>query len=179
MTAVVGGLRNRLIRMSIYNTVNDALDALGWFDTGRFHRPISFIDGPVGNDSAVGASPIPLNTLSLTYDTIDGQDLEIGSNLSEETWTGFLDFYAENDALGMHVASDLRDILRGKMPSIGRGFPNVTVYDYRQATPPELFVCEFTGVVLDTAHNTIHPWQKHWYSVRFDVVDAYGDEEDA
>lgn len=167
MSTIVGGLRLRLIRLSVYNMVNDALDQLGWFDGDRRHATVNVSDGPFDE--------ITYNAVALTYDPIDDEDVEMGSNLQENTWTGYADVYAESDALGLHLAGDIRDILRGKMPSIGCYRPQVVVYDYTMATPPELFICEIEGVVLDKARDSKHP---NWYSVRFDLVDAYGDEDD-
>lgn len=172
MTTIVGGLRNRLIRDSVYTMLNDALEDLGWFDSGRQHAALTF------TPKAVYETGIELNTLSLTYDALTDDDIEIGSNYKEERWTFYLDFYAESDAVGLDLASDMRDVLRGKMPSIGRGSPHLVVYDWRLATPPELFRVEIEDVVMDVARNGAKPWQKYWYVVRFDILDCYGDEED-
>lgn len=170
MSNVVGGVRSRLIRQSLYTMLSEALEALGWSDTSTFD--LTFIDAPFGNDDV-----ITLNTLALSSDDIVGDEVELGSNLEEERWTHYLDFYASKESLAMHLAHDLRDILRGKMASINRNDSTLTVYDWRAATPPELFTVFIEDVVCEPIRDGTKPWQKHWYVIRFDTVDTYGDED--
>lgn len=175
MSTYVGGTRMRLISDSVYFMIRDALTALGWFDNGRHHAPIQMLRGEVPWDE-----PVQVNTLVVGDVNVTGDDAEMGSNLTEDRWTVFVDFYAEDDSVGKHMAGDVRDILRGKMPSVGRGRPIVTVLDYASGTmpAPELFDVEVEFVVLDRAHNAPKPWMRYWYSVRCDLIDLYGDELD-
>ena len=172
--AYVGGLRARLVKESLFQMVNNALEDLGWFDAGRQHSPIQFLDKEVANDDEV-----PLNTLSLADGDIVASALEMGSTLSEHSWAFYLDFFGESDVLSLDVSRDLKDILEGRMPSIGRVAPRFTVYDYTMATPPEIFVCDISGVSLDRAQNFPKQWQKYWRSVSFVVNDEYADEDDS
>lgn len=172
MTTIVGGLRARLIKDSIYNCINDALEALGWFDAGRQHAPINFTAIVTPNDTE-----IPLNTLALADESMHNSDLELGSNFVETRWLYYVDFYAENDIIGKDLINDVRDILGGRMSTIGRGDASVHVYDYRyHSTPPILFTVAIEDLFVDRAHDFPKVWQKHWYACRFNVVDAYGDE---
>jgi hypothetical protein len=109
---------------------------------------------------------------------IISDEMEMGSTLSEHRWAFYLDFFGENDALSIHMSHDVKDILEGRMASIGRTGAIFTVYDWQQATPPELFTCGITGVSLDRAQNFPKPWQKYWRSVAFIVADEYADEDD-
>ena len=29
---------------------------------------------------------------------------------------------------------------------------------------------------IDRAENTVHPWQNHWFMIRFDLIDDYAEE---
>lgn len=171
--AYVGGLRARLVKQSLYEMVNTALADLGWYDAGRQHEPINFVDEEVANELEV-----PLNTLSLADGDVSTDELEMGSTLSGHDWAYYLDFFGENDAISIHMSHDIKDILEGRMASIGRTGAIFTVYDWQQATPPELFTCEIFRVTLDRAQNFPKPWQKYWRSVAFIVADEYADEDD-
>lgn len=171
----VGGIRARLIRQSLYEMVHDSLTALGWFSPGRQHLPFSFSAYSLQNTQ----EPIPFNTLALADGDVLSEDQEVGTLLSEFRWTYYLDFYGENDAISLHVTQDIKDILQGRMASIGRAQPNLRVYDYTMATPSAIFTCHIEDVVIDRANDFPQPWKRHWYAVRFDVVDAYADEESA
>lgn len=165
----------RLISDNFYELVRQALIARHWFDSGRQHQPLELVRGEVSWDD-----PIALNTLAVSDVDIADVEIEMGSNYTEDRWTMYVDFYAESDSLGTDVAGDVRDILRGKIPSIGRGRPIMAVYDLTQSPAPAepIFYCDIENVVLDRAHNASRPQSYHWYSVRCDVVDEYGDELD-
>lgn len=174
MSTYVGGLRYRLVVDSVYETVRASLAALGWFDAGRQHAPINLRPEPVDWDEEV-----PPNTIAVSASISSSEPAEMGSNLEDETHAFYADVFAENDSLGRHLAHDLRDILRGKFPSIGRGRPSVQVFDMTVDPPVPLFYVDIDNVVADKAVAAAHPWQRHWWAVRFDVLDSYGDEDDA
>jgi hypothetical protein len=174
MTIIVGGLRAQLIRESIYQCLHGSLSNLGWFDPGRRHKPISFPGVTETNENE-----IPINRIALNDEDNFGFDLEMGSTAVETRWTYWIDFYAENDSLGKHVIYDVRDILGGRMSSIGRSDASIAVYDYTIATPAEVFKVQIEDVVVDKAHDFPKPYQKHWYACRFTVVDAYHDDSES
>lgn len=173
MTIVVGGLRARFIRDSVFEMIKAAVIDLGWTDPARQHKPIYFSAQPGSWDEEVA-----LNTVAVTQTDVRSEDSEMGSNLQEDRWTFYVDLFAEDESVGTHLIHDVRDILRGKMPSIGRGRPNVTVMDYSLALPAPLFTCDIEDVVIDRANDFPKPWQRYWYVCRFIVVDEYGDEDD-
>lgn len=172
MVQPTGGLRKRLIRESLYQMLYESLALLGWFDTGRQHAAISFESEPINPED-----PVPVNTIALADSNDSDQEIELGSNLAEHRWTFYVDFFAEKDSLGLHVSGDIKDILTGRMASILRTDPSFSVYDYSYATPPLLFTCQIDLVMRDKAVTWSKPHQKHWYAVRFDVIDYYGDED--
>ena len=172
---VVGGLRARLIFDSVYNMINDSLTDLGWFDSGREHLPIQMTAEMLDPENE-----IPFNTLTLSADDITSADVEIGSTYAEHNRFYFIDFYAENDAVGEHMIFDLRDILDGRMPSIGRSAPTVDVYDYRtQPAPPKIFYVEIEGVFVERSGSFVKPWQRYWWTISFSTLDYYANENDA
>ena len=171
MPQPVGGLRKRLIRESLYQMLYESLALLGWFNGGRQHEPITFNSEPVNPEDST-----PINTIALADENDIISEIELGSNFAEHTWTFYVDFFAERDSLGLHVSGDIQDILEGRINSIGRIDPIFSVYDISQATPPLLFTCQIDTVMRDKAVTWSKPHQKHWYSVRFDVLDHYGNE---
>lgn len=171
MPDLVGGYRYRMIRDSLYNCLKDSLADLGWFDDGRPHGPIHFPGRQYHNDEE-----IPVNTLVLADEDMYEIPVELGSNMVETAWQFYVDFYAESDSLGRIMAHDVRDILAGRMPAIGRTYPHVQVYDYGVATPNPVFFVDIDGIVVDRGRSMPKPWLKHWYTVGFEVIDAYGGE---
>lgn len=169
---VVGGLRARLVRDSLYRTVEDGLRLLGWFDPARGHAPVNMRSTPVDDDEE-----LPPNTLVLVdEDTAAPVEAELGSNLAEHAWAFVLDFYAEDPTLGLHLIRDVRDLLDGRMPSIGRGRASFEVRDWTQSPAPVLFRCEIEDVEVDRGRAGPARWQRHWFGCAFDVVDRYGDD---
>lgn len=168
MTDYVGGFRYRLIHESLYRMIEDALDQLNWFDGQPGRENVRMVPEPLPLQVE-----IPMNTIALVdLDMVDDDD-ELGSDLSEVRWTFYVDFYAADKSIGIHLINDVRDILKGKMSAIGRTSPNFGVYDYDLATPTIVFYCEIEDVMVDKADSTPQPWLKNWYTCRFDVVDNY------
>lgn len=171
MSNYVGGLRARLIRESTYNMINDSLTALGWYNPGRKHKPVTFHAYPVPADE-----PVAPNTAALSDEGITETEDELGSQLAEHRWTFYVDFYADSDALGLHFQQDVRAILGGRFNALGRVLPIVDVYDYTQATPPLIFTVQIENIVGDRAHDFPKRHQQFWYAVHFHIVDYYGNE---
>lgn len=160
-----GGLRDRMVFESFARMLYDALAQLGWFDPDRAHEPI------VWRTSIVPESEeLPKNTLAVSSEDASSEYIELGSNLSEDRFTIVVDFYAQNDALGRHVAGDVRDILRGKMPPV-RDDTEFVVYDWRVEPPTPLFWADIEDVALDRAHGFDAPFRRHWYSVMAAIVE--------
>jgi hypothetical protein len=179
VTNLVGGLRAIMIHDSLVHMVEDSLAALGWFDPTvydtpagtRTNQPLHFIPRP-----ADWQDKVLFNSYAISTDDVTDHPAEIGSDLTEDTRLFTIDLYCEDDHIGTHLKDDVRDILRGKIPSIGRTGPVLQVFDYSQPTPPVVFSCDIDNVVADRAHNFPKAWQQHWWSIRCDVVDTYGDE---
>lgn len=168
----VGGLRARLIHESIYREVHSALDALGWFDPDRQHSPVQFLSTGVHDPENV-----TVNTAALAdWDMFENEN-ELGSQQSEMRMAYYIDFYAENDAIGKHFSYDVKDILTGRMPSIGRGQPNIPVYDYSVATPDLLFYVQVENTFIDRPSVFERPWMRYFRTVAFEILDVYSRED--
>ena len=169
---IVGGLRTRLIRESLFQTVYSSLESLGWFDTNRKHKPINFRSHPMPRNVE-----IPPNSVILVDAGISNSPGEMGSNFTNFDLTFYFDIYAENDAVGMHLAVDIRDILQGRFNSIGRSLANIDVYDYSLSTPVQFCTVAVTDVVIDSAQDSPgHPYELYWYSIMCSLSDSYSDE---
>lgn len=169
MSMVEGGLRDRLVAHSVHELVRAVLEDLGWFDAGRQHLPVTLIDRDPGDDP----QEIPaFNTVAVFDEDVSGVGYELGSTASEDAITFYADVYAANDSIGRSLSGDLRAALEGKMAAIGRVAPVLTVQDYRQSPPTPLFSCEIVDVLRDRGHDETRGWRRHWWTVRFTVVDA-------
>jgi len=125
MTDYVGGFRYRLIHESLFQMISDSLDQLGWFDGQPGRENVRIVP-----EALPLQVEIPLNTIALVDLDMSDTDDEMGSNLSETRWTFYVDFYAADKSIGIHLINDVRDIMKGKMSSIGRISPSFGVYDY-------------------------------------------------
>jgi hypothetical protein len=166
MTVVEGGLRARLINDSVHELVRWTLVSRGWFDAGRRHAPVTLV-----YEAQKWDEPIEVNTVAIVGGDVTDDELELGSNLTEDRWIYYVDFFAENEAVGLDLITDLKESFRGKLPTIGRTSPRLPVYDFRQATPPVVFYCDLENVLIDRARDFPKPWLRWWYTVRVDVVD--------
>jgi hypothetical protein len=168
VTTIVGGLRTRFIKDSFFDYMEDKLTLLGWFNPNREHIPISLFEEALPNDEE-----IPFNSLTVEWATYTYEDIEVGSRLGEHTHTVYVDFYAENDALGMHLINDVAAIFDGRLTAIGATSPTFPVLNQEQATPTEIFRCEITDVRIDKARDFPAKWQKFWWSCRLGVLDTF------
>lgn len=170
MTDPEGGLRDRLVFESFIRKIKTGLAALGWLDPDRHHIPLTVTSTRIDDSTSVA-----LNTIAISAEDISGDDAEVGSGLSEDSHTFYVDMYAENDALGEHVAGDIRDLLRGKLPSIGVTDAVLLVKDWTVADDslaPDLFWADIEEVNLQRAHGFSAPFQRHWFSVSCQVIET-------
>lgn len=170
---MIGGLRTRLIRDNLVNRIEDNLDLLGWFDTGRQHDDIEVLPEPLDNDSEA----LP-NKITVSFEEERDKEFELGSYLSEHTHKCYVDIYAESLSLGFALSGDVKDIIAGRFTTIGQsGLPSMSVLDVRLATPSHLFYVQFENLSLDRSRAYNKPFQKFWWVVSFDLIDYYSTEE--
>lgn len=171
MTIIVGGLRRRLIKDNLELLLNDCLDSLGWFDTNRQHKPVSLVGTMVEN-----STEIKPNLVSISAEVVTNTEMEMGSGLEENRWTFYIDIYAENEDVGLHLAGDIYDIIRGKMSSVGRSTTEFVVLDLTQATPSELFYCDIDNIDIARSRDWTKAYSRYWWTIGLDVLDYYNSE---
>ena len=159
MAALSGGLRDWMIHESLFQAIKTQLTTLGWFDVGREHAPIVMID-EFPDDNA----EVAFNTMAISMGDSGGRDSELGSNNEDHEITMFVDFFAENDALGRHVRGDVYEFLRTN--------PIQPIYDYSDVGNPQEFDVEIQDDVDQRKPDrAVNKWQKHWYVVSFTAMD--------
>ena len=153
-----GGLRDRLVFDSIRNNVIAHLTTLGWFAGGREHTAITVVDEfPDDNDE------VALNTLAFSLGDSGGVDLELGNNDESHEMTLFIDFFAEDDAVGRHLRGDIYEYLRAN---------NIQpVYDYSTDDSQFGTVEVLEDIEKRKPDRAVNKWQKHWYVVSFSILD--------
>lgn len=170
MTGLRGGLRSRLISDSFRVMVIAALADLGWFDTGRRHAPIDYVTRPEEWREEVAP-----NTLAISPEQWNPEDGGLGNQQFDRTRM-YIDFFSENEAVGIHLAHDLQSALLGLMPSIGRRGPQLEVFDTGQATPTVITVLDIEDVRVERAVGFPHEWQRHWFVISCFLEDDYLDD---
>lgn len=166
MTAVQGGLRQRLIKDSFYNLINDGLADLGWLTPSGTRKTVTMRAEPLRSDEE-----ITVNSVIVSVDDLQETTLEMGTNGVVGEWVFYVDVYAENESLGVHLIGDVRAILSGRLASIGRDHSTLPVLDYRMATPSQIFYCELEDINVVRAQGYAKSWQRYWWSCQVTVVD--------
>lgn len=175
MTQHVGGLRARLIHDNLFNMLHDGLAEIGWLDANRQHKPIHVRKTQVGREEKVEP-----NIVCISADDVKGTQAELGSELTDNEWYYYIDVYAEDSTLGLHLGTDVRDLLSGKYTStVSRPGPDISIYDLtmQSATPIELFVVEIQNVDLNRSRFYEKPFQENWWVISFTVLDTYATED--
>jgi hypothetical protein len=154
------------------------LEALGWFDATiydtppgtRKHRPVRFISRPLRWDE-----PIEPNAVSVSPEDDIDTPQGLGGDV-EDRISVYIDVFAEDGPVGMHLTYDIRDYLLGKYASTGQTDNWIDVYDFTQATPTPFTRVEIEDVLVDAAASQTREWQRNWWMIRADLVDDYADE---
>lgn len=164
-----GGLRYRYLLDSFRGMVHGGLTELGWFDAGRRHRPVRLI-GTAANWDEV----IEPNLLAISAGETEDRDLELGSALSSTTTPIFIDLYAESESLGIELSGDIRDLVRGRVPAVGRTQPIFDVIDSGHEPSTKLGYALISDVDLTKqATHFDRAWLQNWYTVTCRLVDFY------
>jgi len=175
MTQVVGGKRIRLIHDNLFNLVFDACTELGWLEPSPSRADVTVRKTQI----SAHEEAVKPNIVCVTIEDDTEQQEEMGSGLTEHRWNAYVDVYAQNDVLGLHLATDMKDSLMGRFDStVTRGGPSMAVYDLTQshATPVELFYVQFENIAENRSRFSDKPYQDHWRVVDFHIVDVYDSE---
>lgn len=175
MTIYVGGLRERLIRDALFYRIQGGLTSLGWFNpnpTG-YTNHVTMLPEQVPWDEEV-----PLNSITVAVENIADEEFEVGNQGYQNCLTFYVDIYGENEALGLQISGDVRDILRGKFTALGLSQPTLDVFDYTMATPSWIFFCDIERVRRDRVRTFTHHWQRYMFTVSGELYDYYGNDAD-
>lgn len=162
-----GGQRARAVRSSLFRYLNGCLTNLGYFSTTGNFTPVSFIDEIPQFESNRVIAP---NTLAVIDGESETKDIEMGSYYGQHNWDYILEFYAENDAIGLQVSKDMQACLEGRYPGVSSGYPSITLYDYSLATPAPIGTLDVENII-STRMSGPQPWMRYWYAVRFTLID--------
>jgi hypothetical protein len=172
----VGGIRNRLIRDNFRRMIEDSLSELGWFDDNRNHLPVKVKSGPFNTSEEI----LP-NVVGISIEDVLTQELELGSILEESRHFAYIDIFAEDDPIGTQLSGDLFDIVRAKFSALresGIADGRLHVYDLSQATPSVIFYCNLEDVEINRVRDWDLKFNKFWWIIAVEIVDAYMDDED-
>ncbi len=162
-----GGLFDRFVEESVYQLIESSMLELGWGAINDpAQPPITWRAEPYDLDEK-----IELNTLVVEMEVSEDEEHELGgASAIEDRHLCYADFYAKDMGIGRNVAGDIRGILRGKMPSIGRLTPTLPVYNFDLPTPALIT----TGVILEprTERPMVfsRPWKGILFSTQFVVL---------
>lgn len=173
MTEYVGGLRLRLIKSSFYYMLQDSMNELGWFNGSNGSRfPVKLLA-----EQADTKTEIKPNIVAISTEDMDHQDMEMGSNLAENTWKIYIDILAEDEAVGLHLAGDIYDVLRGKISAVGRTRASLEVKDLPPNNDTTIFTCQLDGIILHRVRDWDRAYNKYWWIVACDIIDTYYDDQ--
>ena len=141
MSEIVGGLRRRLIKDNFYYMIYNSLDQLRWFSGDLSNQPVELL--PEQLDSSKEIKP---NKVSISAEELNTRGWEMGSTLDEYAWDIYIDIFAEDESVGIHLSGDIYDILSGKFGSIGRPDDKLDVYNLAVDGEPYLFTCELKNI---------------------------------
>lgn len=151
--------------------INDSMTAKGWLTS----NPGARADVTILTEQINPLTEIKPNKIGISSEDLTNREMELGSNLAENRWDIFIDIFAENEFVGVALAGDLFDIIRGKMPSIGRDDSNFPIYDYIDDSL--MFYCELENAEVNRVRDWERPYNKYWWVVACQIVDTYYDDQ--
>jgi hypothetical protein len=168
MSEIVGGLRRRLIKDNLYYMIHNSMDQLNWFSGDLSNDPVELISEQI--DSSKEIKP---NKISISAEDLNTREWEMGSTLDEYAWEIYIDIFAEDESVGIHLSGDIYDILTGKFTSLGRSDNRFNVYNLAVDGEPFLFSCELRNVEIGRVREWNKPFNKYWWVIGVTVVDYY------
>lgn len=178
----MAGLRSRLVFVSFYDMLHDALGQLGWFDATihddvpgvRRHRPVAMVPKPLKWNETVEPNLIGVSTRDS-----DTQNVELGNEALKAVEVPYVvDIYAQSNSLAIELSSDVIEILRGRHPAVGRDSAYFPVLDQTAATPAPMGRARISSVARSRTPTRVErPWMENWVAVGCTVTDHYALEE--
>lgn len=171
MSGYVGGKRLACIQDSFYRMVSDSMGELGWLTS----VPGTRSDVTILAEQINPGTEIRPNQVGISSEDLTDREMELGSNLAENRWDIFIDIFAENEFVGVALAGDVFDILRGKIAAISRTGTAFPVYDYTDDSI--MFNCYLENIEINRIRDWDRPYNKYWWVVACQIVDTYYDDE--
>lgn len=166
-----GGALDRAVFESFVLHVRTGLEDLGWVgspSTGK--TQFTFRSKPFRRHEEI--TP---NTIVAAVETTDPYAAEIGSNATINEHSGWIDIYTDTQhqfgqAVATEVAGDVRDMLLGKMSSIGYTEPVFPLFDFTVQPPEQIGWCELEDVHQEK--DAVGDPKFHWSAVNVTIVEA-------
>ena len=171
--AYVGGSRQRLIKDNMKRQIESGLDALGWFDAGRPHMPVT-----VSADQFEPNEEIKPNAVVVVIEDFTAESMGMGQDesLEENTINAFVEIFAEDNSIGQHLAGDVYDLMRGKFTAIDDSRA-IDVLDLG-VDDAHLFYCWYEDFEIMKNRSWDLPFNKYWWTIAVDIIDTYRDDRD-
>jgi hypothetical protein len=172
--AYVGGKRQRLIKDNMRLQIESGLEALGWLDEDRPHKPVRVIADQIEPNEEISPNLVAVIIEDFSFESMGiGQD----DSLEENRINTFVEIFAENNAIGQHLTGDVLDLLRGKFTQINDD-TCLEVLDLGHEDTPVIFYCEYEDFEVQKNRSWDLPFNKYWWTIAVDIVDTYRDDRD-
>lgn len=165
-----GGLRDRLILYAVHESLRARLDELGWFDSGRGHAPVKFLQGfPDDKDS------VEPNSIAVTLEDINGELQELGSRLEESRMGIVVDLFCDSESVALHLSGDVYDFFKSR-----NNIPVFDVSDGEESDADPAFYIEIDSDYLSNRRSMrpTNPWQRHWRVVELFFNDMRANDDE-
>jgi len=170
MSVLVGGVRLACISDSFHRMVRDAMTGRGWLTSNPGVRS----DVTLLNEQINPGTQIVPNKVGISSEDLFDTEMEMGSNLAENRWDIFIDVFAENEFVGIALAGDIFDILRGKISAVGRTDTDFPVFNYIDDSV--MFNCEIENIEINRVRDWERSYNKYWWVIACQIVDTYYDD---
>lgn len=163
----VGGYvrwRGRMVRASVFNDLNDTLDATGW--TNSSLRYAFEVREFFAEFASFVQDSVHVNTLVLDDgDPSELVEFELGGELTR-AYRFNMAFYAQDDDTGLAVFSDLADRYDGLTAQ-----RYVPLYNYNLPNPPLVRMMEVESFQYTRAPQDAVPWEHHLFFAELIIRD--------
>jgi len=161
----------RHIHATIVDYLTGQLDALGWTtSTPPFGATQVRIQTYMPPESEL--TKVTSGLLAITLgDEFDAREEEMGGPLHSQEMPFFVDIFQDKSAHALSLATDVRDALRGRLPSAKRV---LTVQDHAQDPPTPVNGWRFEFVEVERAQ--IYRLPIYWQTVRCTAAVEFPEE---
>lgn len=164
----------RHIHATIVDYLTAQLDALGWTDPDDIDRPFGApqitIQTFLPPESEFNRIQAGLLAITLG-DEVDADEEELGGPLHSQELPFFVDVFMDKDAHALALATDVRDILRGRFQD---GKRMLTVQNHAESPPEDVDGWRFEFV--DIEREQIYRLPIYWQTIRATALIEFPEE---